>query len=171
MSSLWVGVLVCTRPLTLCLVSLPLRLGGLGPGAGQAGLLHLCGVTSRSSVFWDRLGQMAIISFRSSASICCLSAPPAMWAQRGPDCLPGRLLVSGAAAKPAAPALESWFPWVPELSGAEPRGGMTMGALVLSRDRAVEWLCGGQSNTGASGGAGWPRWKPDSHLPTVRLRC
>lgn len=38
--------------------------------------LPLCGVTSRSSVFCDKFGQMAIISFRSSASIWCLSAPP-----------------------------------------------------------------------------------------------
>ena len=38
--------------------------------------LHLCGVTSRSKVFWERLGQIAIISFLSSASIWCLSTPP-----------------------------------------------------------------------------------------------
>lgn len=38
--------------------------------------LPLCGVTSRSSVFCDKFGQIAIISFLSSASIWCLSAPP-----------------------------------------------------------------------------------------------
>lgn len=38
--------------------------------------LHLCGVTSKSRCFWERLGQMAIISFLSSASIWCLSIPP-----------------------------------------------------------------------------------------------
>ncbi len=38
--------------------------------------LHLCGVTSKSRVFWERLGQIAIISFLSSASIWCLSIPP-----------------------------------------------------------------------------------------------
>lgn len=38
--------------------------------------LPLCGVTSRSSVFCDKFGQIAIISFLNSASICCLSAPP-----------------------------------------------------------------------------------------------
>lgn len=37
---------------------------------------HLCGVTSKSRCFWERLGQMAIISFLSSASIWCLSIPP-----------------------------------------------------------------------------------------------
>lgn len=32
--------------------------------------------TSRSSIFWDRWGQMARVSFWSSESSCCLSAPP-----------------------------------------------------------------------------------------------
>lgn len=44
--------------------------------------LHLCGVTSRSRFFWERFGQIAIISLRSSASIWCLSAPPeSVWCQ------------------------------------------------------------------------------------------
>lgn len=46
--------------------------------------LPLCGVTSKSRVFCDKFGQIAIISFLSSASIWCLSAPPE-W-PRDPDC-------------------------------------------------------------------------------------
>lgn len=50
--------------------------------------LHLCGVTSKSRCFWERLGQMAIISFLSSASIWCLSIPPRniQWG-RAPTCI------------------------------------------------------------------------------------
>lgn len=50
--------------------------------------LHLCGVTSKSRCFWERLGQMAIISFLSSASIWCLSIPPRniQWG-RAPTCM------------------------------------------------------------------------------------
>lgn len=50
--------------------------------------LHLCGVTSKSRCFWERLGQMAIISFLSSASIWCLSIPPRniQWAH-APTCM------------------------------------------------------------------------------------
>lgn len=46
--------------------------------------LPLCGVTSRSRVFCDKLGQIAIISFLSSASIWCLSAPPGQ--PHDPEC-------------------------------------------------------------------------------------